>query len=337
MKYLERTGWVLVMLALMWGSTAQAKLYRWVDDDGNVFYSDKVPPSQSKKERAVLDKHGMKVEVVEEAKSEQELKLEHQRKMELERLRREQQRLIAEQEAKDRILLRTFSSEEDITLARDNRLNALDVSIQILKSNVQRAKNQLAFLQKDAANKERQGQKVDKGLREDIERYRNKLKVHYGDIIAKEQEKEEIFASYGKDMERFRSLKDIQEPVATSDQDEKRLTSMLKNVYTCADATVCDGLWAVAEEFARRHATTRMEIVSESIILSAPPHKPDDISVTISRIEDKKSGDLMLFMDLQCATSPTGREFCQSEKVRNIRQEFPVLMAVEADKIPSGG
>lgn len=339
MGYRKRTGFLAIAGALLASSAAveSAKLYRWVDDEGNIYYSDQVPPSEVEKERAVLDRHGMKVDEVEQAKSREQLLLEHQRHLELERLRKEQQRLIAEQEAKDRILLRTFGSEEDITLARDNRLNALDVNIQILKSNVQRAKDQLAYLQKQAANLERQGKKIDKGLAEDIDRFRTKLRVHYGDIIAKEQEKEAIFAEYGKGMERFRELKDIEEPVHTSEQDEKRLSSLLQNVYTCQNATICDQLWGAAEDYAKRHATTRMEIISDSIILSTPPHKPEDISITISRIETKDGDEVMLFMDLQCASSPSGKEFCASDKVAAIKQEFPRLMAAEAERIAANG
>ena len=62
---------------------------------------------------------------------------------ELARLRAEQKRLIEEQRAKDRVLLRTFRSSDDILMTRDGKLTAIDTSIQITRSNIKRLKFKL--------------------------------------------------------------------------------------------------------------------------------------------------------------------------------------------------
>jgi len=50
---------VLSVLLMMLTSPAIAKLYKWVDEDGNVFYSDQIPPDQSDKRHQLLDERGI--------------------------------------------------------------------------------------------------------------------------------------------------------------------------------------------------------------------------------------------------------------------------------------
>lgn len=318
-----------LMVALGFVSTAShSKLYRWVDDEGNIHYSDRVPPDQVEQERAVLDGQGIEREKVDQAKTREEQMLEQQRKQALAKLREEQQKLIQEQQAKDRILLRTFNSEDDIILARDNRLGALDVSIQVERSNIKRTKARLSDLQKSAADQERRGKKPSKRLMEDIDQARRKLAAHYGTMIQKEREKEGIFASYGKDMDRFRELKDISQPASETEQDRKRFASLLNNVFSCASAETCAPLWSKATDFVQRHATTRLQMLSETIVMSAPARKPEDISITISRINNNsEDGGFLIFVDMQCSNTPTGEDLCASETMTSKKREFAELMA----------
>lgn len=325
-----------LLLFLLATSSAEArKLYRWVNEDGSVYYSDRVPPQESGRERAILDRQGITVDRVDEAKSREELILEARRQAELEELRRQQQRVIERQQAEDRILLRTFHAEEDIIMARDSKLAAIDVAIELQQLNIQRTKDRLASLQQQAANLERQGRAIPAEDEEDIARARQQLQAFYATLISREREKGEIFAQFDRDMGRFRELKNIQAPVGTSEQDRRRHTSLLETVFPCSRRH-CDLIWETAERFARQHATTAMQVISDSIIMTAAPRRPEDISITISRIDrsgsssnaNSQDNESILFMDLQCSNSHSGQELCASEQVAEIRRQFnPTLAA----------
>ena len=164
-------------------SAVGGKLYRWVDDDGKVHYSDRVPPEQARKERSELDVRGIEIDRVGAAKSKEQVA----REKELKRLREEQQRLIDKQKAADRVLLRTFRSEDDIKMARDGKLTAIDVHMQVVRSNIKRLKRNLEEMQKNAADRERQGESVSKRYLGDMAHVREQIEDAYASIIQKER------------------------------------------------------------------------------------------------------------------------------------------------------
>ncbi|OQX34045.1 MAG: hypothetical protein B0D96_10310, partial [Candidatus Sedimenticola endophacoides] len=182
-----------------------SKLYRWVDDEGTVHYTDQVPPEQSRRARTQLNERGMEVEHTEKARTPEQILQEQ----ELQRLRAEQERLRAEQRAKDQVLLRTFRTEEDIRHALEGKLTAVDVMIQITRSNIRRAKVKLSEMQGDAATLERQGRPVSPQLQGNIETTREQIQEGYDTILGLEQQKSAISAKFTADQERFRILKNL--------------------------------------------------------------------------------------------------------------------------------
>lgn len=298
-----------------------AKMYRWTDAQGHVHYSDKVPPEHVGQARIRLDNRGMEVEEVEAAKTREEI--EHDE--ELERLRVEKKRLINEQKALDRVLLRTFRSEDDILMTRDGKLTSINTSIQIVRSNIRRLKLNLAAMQKNAANLERQGQRISAAYIQDIEHIRQQLKDNYEVIIKKEQSKEALREIYAADVTRFLILKNLR-PRLDIKQEKRRIRSLLETVVICNNQPDCDAAWIKAEEYVRKHATTRLQMLANSIIMTAAPLVPTDISITVSRIRIPDEPGASLFMDLQCKESPRGHDFCETDPVDDIRSGFRVYL-----------
>ncbi len=97
---------------------------------------------------------------------------------------------------------------------------------------------------------------------------------------------------------------------------------MLETVVFCSDENSCDKAWKLAEAYTRKHATTRLQMLAKSIIMTAAPIKDKDISITVSRIREPDVQGARLFMDLQCKNSPRGKEFCESVGVNGIRAGF---------------
>ncbi len=297
------------------------KMYRWVDDQGRVYYSDVVPPAHSGKARSRMSERGIELEKIEAAKTREQIEKDE----ELKRLRAEQQRLIEEQRAKDRVLLRTFRSDDDILMTRDGKLAYIDSLIQIIRSNIRRLKLKLEEMQKHAANLERQGQSISRNYFRDIENTRQQLKDSYADIIHKEQSKEQIRRKYALDLARFRALKNLNPEQGIVAEQRKR-RSLLETVVICDSEPNCSAAWEKAEVYVRNHATTRLQMLAESIIMTAAPGQDSDISITVSRITEQGEPGAKLFMDLQCKESPLGRDFCDTDQVDEIRSGFRAFL-----------
>lgn len=305
------------LLLLAMPLTASAKLYKWVDDEGNVQFSDKVPPEHVHRERSQLNKRGIEVERIDRAKTKEEVA----REQETERLRAEQQRIIEEQQAADQVLLNTFRSEDDIIMSRDGKLASIDVLIQVEQSTIKRLKQDLAEMQKSAAGQERKQGFVAKRLQKDIEHTRKQLETSYASILTKERDKQRIREKSGRELERFRILKKLAHKEETHEEAIDS-SSLLKNLVTCADEAACDAIWKQAEAYVTKHAVTRLELASSAVIMTAAPSRDHEYSLTVSRIRAKNGAGSEIFLDLQCRDTAKGIKLCESEKIRAIRDGF---------------
>ena len=69
------TRWLTLLLLLGVASTglAQKKVYRWVDENGQIHYGDRIPPRYAKTERAEINERGVVVDVKEREKTVEEV------------------------------------------------------------------------------------------------------------------------------------------------------------------------------------------------------------------------------------------------------------------------
>ena len=331
MRNLLKPAVLLIIPLLLSSAVSAERLIRWVDKEGKVHYSDRVPVEHIDNARSELNARGVEIRKTDAAKTAEQIAQEK----ELARLRVEQQRLIEEQRARDRVLLRSFRSSDDILMTRDGKLTAIDTSILVTRSNIKRLKLKLTEMQKKAANLERQGKNISDNVLKDIEGTRQQLKDGYATIIRKEQDKEGIRIAYAADLARFRALKNLHPDQDEAAREQKRRSLLLETVVLCSDQQSCDAAWEQAEAYVRSHATTRLQMLAESIIMTSAPAKDQDISITVSRIEQKNEPGAQLFMDLQCKDSPRGREFCETDQVNQIRSGFRVFLGAQAGAEPS--
>ncbi|RDH82071.1 MAG: DUF4124 domain-containing protein [endosymbiont of Escarpia spicata] len=298
------------------------KLYKWVDESGRVHYSDSMPPEDVRREHTYMDERGLTVNKVGAAKTQEEIEQQEA----LKRLQKEQQVLIKEQQAADRVLLRTFRSEDDILMARDGQLRAVDLSLQVINSNIRQLKSKLEEMQRNAASLELSGEAVSAEYLQRIDRKRQSLKESYQSIVHRERDKNRIRIAFARDLERFRVLKRL-----SRKPDDKLETAQseegLSNVYHCQGESRCEASWQAAKQYLHSHATTPVRMLAENILMTGQPVKAQDISVTMSRLTDSITRQTIIFMDLQCKDTPEGTAFCASEPVRQIRNGFNAAVA----------
>jgi hypothetical protein len=192
-------------------------------------------------------------------------------------------------------------------------------------------------MQKNAAQLELSGNRIsDRYLRE-IESKRQALKDYYTSIVEREKEKRRIRQSFAKDLKRFRELKQLAQTNDPMQEANQSNAKALLNVYNCEDDKACNEPWQRAKAYAKQHSTTPVKMSGDNILMTGEPIKNDDISITISRIHDRKTEQTLIFMDLQCKDITLGTALCErGEKVRRIKEAFQAALRSDEVTAPSG-
>ncbi len=328
---------VLFLSVLLAGISlsAEAKLYKWVDENGNVQYSDKIPPSAVKKSHEQLDGRGLVVEKKERAKTPEEIAEEER----VRKLQEETRRRLEKQRARDRVLLSTYRSEDDIILARDGKLATYDAQIRITYNNIARLKDRLSYQKKRAASLERQGKPIPRQLQTSINNTREEINQNYASILRQENGKKKIRKSYAMDLKRFRELSKLKEENRAKPMDDKSSTrddTLVKTVLQCNTPSECDQLWLKAKAFVKKHATTPVYVDADHIFITQPPRNNKDLSLTLSRLKTKDSSAEIIFMDIQCKKELATDTWCTRKDALMLRNNFRPAILGETGKSKDG-
>jgi len=208
MKHTANTIFSIVLTSMLLAgyvmdSHAGKRMYRWVDENGKVFYSDKVPPNESKQERAILNEQGRKIDTLERAKTQEEY-VEAKRQA---RLADDRRKLDAKLLAYDRMLLKTYHTEEGLFHRRDSDLLTIDNLIHIAQNTIESQTNELQELQHSAADHERAGRSAPEYLLQKISVANEKIRYSRKYIIDRKKERQQALTKFDKDLKRYRELR----------------------------------------------------------------------------------------------------------------------------------
>lgn len=200
----------LTALAVSLQPAVAAKLYKWVDEDGTVHYSDKLPPEAAQQAHEQLNKRGQTKERVRDPQEEIE---EQMVSTVEEEERRRQAEIEARERMRDRILLDTFTTERDLQITRKDRLNAIDSLINLMKNNNERTGSQISETQTKIDGIKAKGQEVPANLLKQLENLNNQLAENQEYINEKQAERHKLAEQFDADLKRFRELKGIEPPM----------------------------------------------------------------------------------------------------------------------------
>lgn len=209
---------VLIASACSLQPAVAGKLYKWVDENGMVHYSDKLPPEAAQHAHEQLNSRGQMVESVKDPQ--EEIKEQVVNSAEQEE-RRHQAEVEARERMRDRILLDTFTTERDLELTRKDRLNAADSLINLMKSNNERIQSQISETQAKVDKFNAKGQAVPENLQKQLESLNSQLAKNKQYIDAKQEERRKLVEQFDADLKRFRELKGIQPPAQAADPELK--------------------------------------------------------------------------------------------------------------------
>lgn len=194
---MNRAALLCLIFTALLALTGAGKVFKWTDKDGNVHYGDSVPPEYADQV------FGRGTDTDEDSED----------------------LAKAEQDERDRILLKTYLTVEDIERVRDRRIDQLEARREVTERYIGNLNDRLTELEALAA-----AGSVDPDTGEtaeppvdvmfDIQQARDSIKVYEDRMARNRSEQRVIEEKFAGDISRFRELKGLpeapsaEEPVA---------------------------------------------------------------------------------------------------------------------------
>lgn len=179
-------------------SIANAGMYRYTDENGQVVISNTVPQNATKRGYDILGNQGQLLRSVPPAPTEEELaarEAEKQRQKELER-----------QRELDSQLLKRFSSPDQAVRAMHRKVRELESLIQLKRGNISVLTSQLDAERSRAANMERAGKTIPEASLIKIRRLESQVQAIEREIDAQEQDIEQLKTEFKADIQRLEEI-----------------------------------------------------------------------------------------------------------------------------------
>ena len=187
--------------ALAFAPFAVAATYKWVDEKGEVHYTDRIPPEAVNKANVQLDKQGVAIKRTEPAMSPEQ----RQAKAEKEALEKQLAKERELVERRDRALLSTYTMESEIDLARKRALATIEQQVQssaVYSAQLTKRKTELE--QKKAALGDKPVPPV---LERELTNINSELAKQADLVAARQKDVILVNARYDADTRRWRELR----------------------------------------------------------------------------------------------------------------------------------
>lgn len=189
------------------GASGAAKLYKWVDEKGQVHYTESMPPEYNNKGNTEMDKRGRVLKKNDAVAPVDPSKITDE---EIARKKAEDKRL-AEQRRRDHALINTYTTEAEIDIARDRNLQLPIQAIKGIEPRLKHSWARLEALKKQTEPYTKAGKPVPDGLKEDIALQEKEVALLEAELRAKQTEATHIREKYDADKARFRELSSVAE------------------------------------------------------------------------------------------------------------------------------
>ena len=183
--------------------SAQAAMYKWVDENGHIHFSDNIPLKYISRSHKELNHQGIVIKHKDAAKTPEQ-------KAKDKRLANERKRLALVEKKKkqrDRVLLDTYTTERDLIVARDARLDAVDAQIRLAETIIGDAKKNLGSLSKQVAMIQESSRNVPLDIYQRIDKEKRQVSVQSGVKKRHQRRYDEISTQFNGYINRFKVLK----------------------------------------------------------------------------------------------------------------------------------
>ena len=186
---------------------AEATIKCWTNKEGVRECGNAVPPEFAQQAHEEKSASGMTIKRTERSKTPEEIAAA---RVEQEALAKKQAEIAAiahKQAAADKVLLATFSSEDDLVLARDGQMANVESQKKLAESRITKLQKSLDQLISKAADRERRGQRVPSEISKEIANLRGQITDQKKFIVAKDTDALKLKGKFEADLARFRELK----------------------------------------------------------------------------------------------------------------------------------
>jgi len=197
------TLFTLFAVLLSCAFCAQARMYKWLDDEGQIHFGDRIPPKYLVKEHDELNEQGVKIGHKEAAKTAEQ-------KAEERRLKKEQKKaalIERKKKQRDRVLLDTYTTERDLIVARDSRLDAVGSQIQLAKTIISDSNKKIESMEKRIIKIKESNREVPLDLYNRLDNEKQQVVVQTKVMNNHKKRQTEISEQFNDYIERFKVLK----------------------------------------------------------------------------------------------------------------------------------
>ncbi|MBV8656808.1 MAG: DUF4124 domain-containing protein [Burkholderiales bacterium] len=192
-----------LFLALLLSLSTHADIYKWVDENGKVQYSDKPPPALTKSGVTQLNQQGVAVKQTEglltpEQRAAKEAALAKQR---------EDQQKQDDARRRDKALMNSFSNTKEIDALRDRNVEQLKAAIQADASRREATEKRLEEYNKSADRFTRMKKPIPQDITDAINQRRDELDKLDQDVQQKKQDIETVKEKAEADKKRLVELR----------------------------------------------------------------------------------------------------------------------------------
>jgi hypothetical protein len=179
-------------------------LYKWVDKDGVTHYGDHVPPEYATQEQHILNSQGYEIRHLDAQKTAEQATAEEQRRLDLE-----------QRQLRDRNLLSTYASVQEIERLRDQRLTLLADQIKVTNQFLDTLNGRMKKMRTDSMrfkpyNSDPKAPSMPDQMAEDLVRLSTDMRTQEQNLKQKRSEEAAMSIQFESDIDRFKELKHIQ-------------------------------------------------------------------------------------------------------------------------------
>jgi hypothetical protein len=202
--------WIFCAAALLaFSGTAAAAsngrtLYKWVDDQGVTHFGDRIPPEYAAQEQHIINSQGIEINHLDAQKSAEQMAAEEQKKLDAE------QRL-----SRDKNLLNTYVSVQEIERLRDQRLNLVADQIKVTNQFLDTLNGRMKKLRVNSMHfkpysGDAKAPPMPDQVAEDLVRLATDINTQEQNLRQKRGEETTMKQQFESDIDRFKELKHIQ-------------------------------------------------------------------------------------------------------------------------------
>jgi Domain of unknown function (DUF4124) len=178
-------------------------MYKWVDAQGMTHYGDHIPPEYAAQEQHVINAQGVEVQRLDAQKTPEQIAAEDLKKLKAE-----------QQEGRDKNLLSTYVSVQEIERLRDQRLALLQDQIKVTSQFLEVLNGRMRKLHASSMNfkpysADPKAPPMSDQLAEDLVLVGKDLRTQQQNLQQKRSEEAAMSDQFASDIARFKELKGI--------------------------------------------------------------------------------------------------------------------------------